>query len=67
MDKPVRSLTYFDLSLSIDTKGQEVWLQITQVHDIGLLDKQPVQKIIRLSPEKQLELYELLVSRFEKE
>jgi hypothetical protein len=47
------------------TEGEE-WLQITSISNIGDIGQPIKQKIIRLDGEDQLQLYELLKTKFER-
>jgi len=63
--KAPSSLVCFDFNISVQTdKKEEEWLTITRVNNIGRIDKPIEQKMIRLSPEQQRELYFMLHEKF---
>lgn len=68
MSKVIKSLTQFEFVQTLNptnpSEPEQEWLQLTHINDIGRVDKEIRQKIIRLSPEKQLELYLMLHAKF---
>lgn len=59
------SITNFQWETEAQDISKSAWLKITRITNVGNDTKEIKQKVIRLGPDDQAQLYEMLQEKFE--